>query len=85
MEIKVRDRVNHKIYSNDMSKKDKACILSIHFCTGYTQVEVQDEIIEEGKIIYKTHSIILPPLNGDSNWLDSIATLKDNHGKWITY
>jgi len=86
MLIKVKNSKTGKIYSNDMSDKNTQCILSINFCTSYTQVEVQDEIDEDGRRTYPTHTIILPPSGvslKDINWVDLIAIQEDNRGEWI--
>ena len=84
MEIRIKDEVNGKVYSNDMSDKNKQSILEIHFCTSYTQVKVQDTIeTEQGNFAYPEHDIILPPLGSKVNWVDLIATQYDNKGHWL--
>lgn len=83
MLIQVRDKSTGIIYSNDMGQNNKHSILSINCCTSYTQVEVQDEIEVNGKIVYPKHDIILPPLNSEPYWVDEIAIQNDPKGEWV--
>lgn len=84
MEIKVCEKSTGKIYTNDMSDNNKQSILSLSFCTSYTQVEVQDQVVgSDGKKKYPTHDIILPPLGSKPNWIDLIATQDDPEGEWV--
>ena len=83
MILKVKDNKTGVIYTSDMSDENKHSILNINFCTSYTQVEVQDEILEDGELIYPTHDIILKPSGGKVNWVDLIAIKDDNDGEWI--
>ena len=63
-----------------MSDDNKHCILSMNFCTSYTEVQVQDEINENSKV----KDLILPPLGSTPNWVDLIATQNDDEGEWVT-
>lgn len=83
MILKVKDNKTGVIYTSDMSDENKHSILNINFCTSYTQVEVQDEILEDGELKYPTHDIILKPLGSKVNWIDLIAVMNDNDGEWI--
>ena len=83
MELKIRDKKTGVIYSSNMSDENKHSIINMSFCTSYTQVEVQDEIEENGKKSWPTHDIILPPIGSVVNWVDLIATQNDNEGEWI--
>ena len=83
MDLRVLDKSNNVIYSNDMSDNNKHAICEIHFCTSYTQVVVQDEIMVDGKIKYPTHDVILPPVGSKPNWIDEIATNGDPQGEWV--
>jgi len=82
MLIQVKDKSTGIIYSNDMSQ-DKHIILSINFCTSYTQVEVQDKIEIDGETRYPKHDIIVPPLKSKPYWVDEIATQNDPEGEWV--
>lgn len=85
MNLKIKDSKTGKIYTNDMSAENTQSILSINFCTSYTQVEVQDEIDEDGRRTWPKHTIILP-VQGvlkDINWVDLIAVKDDNRGEWV--
>lgn len=75
MIIKVRDKVTGIVYSSNMDPENKQAILSMSFCTSYTQVEVQN--LEEGQI--RLQSIILPPIGTEPNWVDLIAITDDDH------
>jgi hypothetical protein len=67
-----------------MSDENKHAILSLNFCTSYTEVEVQDKVEgDDGKLKYPTHTIILPPIGSTPYWVDLIATQTDNEGEWI--
>jgi len=87
MEIKIKDLSSGNVYSNNMSSQNTKAILSINFCTSYTEVEVQDEIDEDGKRNFPKHTIILPA-NGisltDVNWVDLIAIQDCARGEWVT-
>jgi len=86
MLLKIKNSKTGKIYTNDMSKDNTQCILSINFCTSYTQVEVQDEIDENGKRTFPTHTIILPVIGvslSEINWVDMIAIKDDVCGEWV--
>ena len=85
MLIRVRDDVTGKIYSNDMSEKNDLSILEIHFCTSYTQVEVQDKINNGKGLEYPTHTICIQPLGTKPNWVDLIAIQDSNAGSWIVH
>lgn len=75
MEIKVLDKETGVVYTNNMSDKNKHCILELHFCTSYTQIVVQDEL--DGN--YNTHEIFVEPVGSKSNMLDLIAIKDDDH------
>ena len=80
MLIKVKDKEGN-VYTSDMSKENDKSILEMHFCTSYTQVIVQDTIIDEnGKTIYPEKDIIIPLEGG--NWVDMIAVDEDEIGEW---
>jgi len=81
MFIQVKDYVSGIIYNNDMSQ-DEHCILSINFCTSYTQVEVQDKIEVDGQTKYPKHDIIISPLGSKPNFVDEIAIQNDHKGDW---
>jgi len=81
MLIRVRDNVTGKIYSNDMSENNNLSILEIHFCTSYTQVEVQE--INNGKGL--THTICIQPLGTKPNWIDLVAIQDSNAGSWVVH
>ena len=84
MNLKIRDKVTGVIYTNDMSDCNKHVILALNFCTSYTQVTVQDEIIDEGgNKKYQSKDIILPPVGTKPNWIDLIATQEDNEAEWV--
>lgn len=84
MDLKIRDKVTGVIYTNDMSDGNKHVILALNFCTSYTQVTVQDEIIDEdGNKKYPSKDIILPPIGAKPNWIDLIATQEDNEAEWV--
>ena len=84
MELKIKDKVTGVIYTNDMSDSNKHVILALNFCTSYTQVTVQDEIIDEGgNKEYPSKDIILPPMGTKPNWVDLIATQEDNEAEWV--
>ena len=85
MLIRVRDDVTGKIYSNDMSENNDLSILEIHFCTSYTQVEVQDKINNGKGLEYPTHTICIQPLGTKPNWVDLIAIQDSNAGSWIVH
>jgi len=80
MELKIKDKTTGIIYSNVMSDDNKHCILSMNFCTSYTEVQVQDEINENSKV----KDLILPPLGSTPNWVDLIATQNNDEGEWVT-
>lgn len=82
MLIQVKDKATGVIYNNDMSQ-NKHCILSINFCTSYTQVEVQDMVNIDGEIRFPVHNIIVPSLNGNLHWIDEIAIQNDSMGEWL--
>ena len=87
MLLKIKDLKTGKIYSNDMSDKNKYSILSMNFCTSYTEVEVQDEIDNNGEKSFPTHIIILPSYGinlSDINWVDLIAIQEDARGEWVS-
>ena len=80
MLIKVKDKEGN-IYTNNMSKSNDKSILEIHFCTSYTQVVVQDTIVnDEGVTIYSEKDIIIPLEN--PNWADMIAVDDNEIGEW---
>jgi len=83
MIIKVKDLTTGTIYTSDMSDSNKNVILAINFCTSYSQVNVQTETIVSCKVHYVTHDIIVPPVGSEVNWVDLIATQKDNKGEWV--
>ena len=84
MLIQVIDSETNVVYSNSMRISNKHTILEIHFCTSYTQVRVQDEIIENGNIRYPQHDLFLDPLDGSMDWADFIAITDNDHlGEWI--
>ena len=86
MLIKIKDLRNGKVYSNDMSNQNTQSILSIHFCTSYTEIEVQDEIDNNGIKSFPKHTVILPPYGvalKDINWVDLIAIQGEARGEWI--
>ena len=85
MKIEIRDKKTGIIYSSDMSDENDNSILSINFCTSYTEVEVQDRVFKDGVTKFPTHTIILPPLGSSPNWVDLIATQEDNEGEWINH
>jgi hypothetical protein len=70
MELKIRQKDTGVIYSSDMSDENEHYILSLNFCTSYTQAEVQDKV--DGK--FTTHDVILPPFETELSWIGSIAT-----------
>lgn len=77
MKLKIRDKKTGIIYTNDMSESN--VILSINFCTSYTQVKVQHK--ENEKNLEK--DLILPPLGTKPYWVDLIATQGDDEGEWV--
>jgi len=84
--LKIKDLNNDKIYSNDMSNQNTQSILSINFCTSYTEVEVQDEIDNGCEKSFPSHTVILPPygiLPEYISWVDLIAIQKDARGEWV--
>jgi len=84
MEIKIRDKKTGVVYSSNMNDNNKNAILSINFCTSYTEVEVQDVIEVDGKKKFPTHTVILPPFGSETSWIDLIATQEDNEGEWVS-
>jgi len=84
MELNIKDKVTGVIYSSDMSDGNKHTITALNFCTSYTQVTVQDEIIDEGGVKkYPEKDLIIPPIGTNPNWIDLIATQNDNEGEWV--
>jgi hypothetical protein len=83
MLLKIKDKKTDVIYTSDMSDQNIHAILSLNFCTSYTEVEVQDKIEEDGKITYPKHTVILPPIGTKPYWVDLIATQEDNDGEWV--
>jgi hypothetical protein len=84
MLIQVRNTKTGEIFSNSMDKDNKNTILSIHFCTSYTQVCVQEEVVEEdGTTKYPSYDLIIPLLNSKENWVDLIAIKDDTKGEWV--
>lgn len=83
MELKIRQKDTGQIYSNDMGDDNKHKIIEIHFCTSYTQIEVQSTV--EG--IFSHHSVILPAFGVKAEgmgWaIDHIATQGEAEGEWI--
>ena len=80
--ISVEDN-NGTVYTNDMSDENKHTILEIHFCTSYTYVRVQDEIITNGTKTYPTKDIIIDQtINGKANVIDFLAIKASEIGKW---
>lgn len=80
MLIEVKDKEGN-IYSSNMSKENNKSILAIHFCTSYTQVNVQDKAVNEyGEYYYPEKDIIIPLEGG--NWVDMIAIEEDEIGSW---
>jgi hypothetical protein len=76
--IKIREIETGDVYSSDMSEDNKKTILSIDFCTSYTEVEVQDEVLEEdasGLVIkkYPTKCLIAKPIGSKVSFIDMIA------------
>ena len=84
MEIKIRDKKTGVVYSSDMNDNNKNAILSMNFCTSYTEVEVQDVIEVDAKKKFPTHTLILPPFGSEPSWIDLIATQEDNEGEWVS-
>ena len=81
MLISVRNKRTGKVY--DSSMKSDASILEIHFCTSYTEVIVQDEIVNDsGNKSYPTHSIFIP-VESNSSWIDLIAIQNDDEGEFV--
>lgn len=83
MELKIRDKKTGVIYSSNMSDHNKHAIISMDFCTSYTQVKVQDVIDVSGKKKFSTKDIILPPIGSSPNWIDEIAIKDDNEAEWV--
>ena len=83
MKLKVKNKRTGVIYTSDMSDSNKHVITEINFCTSYTQVSVQDEIISNGKTLFPVHDIILKAIGTESNWVDLIATQNDDDGEWV--
>ena len=84
MEIKIRDKKTGVVYSSNMNDNNKNAILSMNFCTSYTEVEVQDVIEADGKKKFPIHTVILPPFGSEPSWIDLIATQEDNEGEWVS-
>lgn len=84
MELKIRDIKTGIVYSSNMDDNNKNVILSMNFCTSYTEVEVQEETEVGGKKKFPTHTVILPPFGSDPSWTDLIATQEDNKGEWVS-
>ena len=77
--IKVQRFKDGRIFTSDMSGKDDACIIEIHFCTSYTQVVIQEK--KEDKFV--TYSLICDPSGSKPNIIDSIATGNDDEGIFL--
>lgn len=82
MLIQVKRKTDGKIFSSDMSNENKDCILSIGFCTSYTQVTVQEE--NEDGTKFEKSDVICPPIGTESNWVDLIACQGDLEGEFLT-
>jgi len=81
MFFKVKDNEGN-IYTNNMSPDADKWIIVIQFGTSYTQVIVQDKILnDQGEIIYPEKNIIIP-LN-ELHWLDMIAVNSNEIGEWV--
>ena len=76
--ISVKRKKDGKVFNSDMSNDSKFLILSIHFCTSYTLVEVQDLETKE-----KQPDIIIEPIGSTPNPIDFIATIDCNMGVFI--
>ena len=83
MIIKVKDLKTGVVYTSEMSSENKHLITSMHFCTSYTQVTVQDEIETENRKSYPEHDIIIPPVGSKPCFIDLIATQGDNEGEFV--
>lgn len=84
MELKIRDKVTGVIYSSNMNDDNKHTITALNFCTSYTQVTVQDEVLkEDGGKIYPEKDIILPTIGTKVSRIDLIATQNDNEAEWV--
>ena len=85
MEIKIKNTETGVIYSNDMSKDNPHLIISIDFCTSFTEVRVQTKNKRNGwRSLSVSETLILPPLGTNSNPLYMIATADGTKGEWVT-
>jgi hypothetical protein len=74
--IKVKRIKDGRIFTSDMSGKDDACILQIHFSTSYTQVVIQEKIGEK----FTQFDLICLPIGSEPCVIDLIATANDDEG-----
>lgn len=84
MKIAVKDREGN-IYTNDMSDENKQSIIEIHFSTSYTQVIVQDQIVDdEGSDRFLTKDIIIPIEQDGLGYVIDMMAVKDYEiGEWV--
>lgn len=78
--LKVKDS-NGTLFT--MPSETPHCILSMHYCTSYYEVEVQEyNHNDKGEEIYPTKTFFIP-LNTD-NWIDFIALQGEEMGELVT-
>ena len=77
--IKVKRLKDGQVFTSSMSDDNLFCILEIHFCTSYTQVEVYDRSVKP----YKQSTVICDPIDSVGCWIDMITVIDDDRGVFI--